>query len=239
MNPTIGLFSNGQLIAKRQPDEALNSVQGMAVAIQTLMESTEVKEFSGDSDAFATLEWIATTVGPGSFTGLRVGLATVKAIAFALRIPVVEVDTLEAIAVGAAAELGGERPKIVVPVINAFRKQVFSATWLFTERDRNCLVPSHVQDADVWSAKPTSLDADHPVCVAGPGLSSYQPTGEAYSAAPPEIWEPTVEAIAAIGAEQAGLGKFVDATILKPNYLRKSAAEEKRQTQSASTNRLQ
>lgn len=229
MNPTIGLFSDGQLIAKKRPNESLSSVQGLAVAIQELMQSAEVSELVGESDAFATLEWIVTTVGPGSFTGLRVGLATVKALAFALKIPVVEVDTLEAIAVGAATESECEEPLVVVPVINAFRKQVFSATWLFSDRQRRCIVPSHVRDASEWIENPASQDSEQPIWVAGPGLSNYEPSPGKWQIASRAVWEPSVEAVAAIGAEKAKLEEFVEPANLTPNYLRKSAAEEQKQ----------
>jgi tRNA threonylcarbamoyladenosine biosynthesis protein TsaB len=68
---------------------------------------------------FSALHRIGVTVGPGSFTGLRVGLAFAKGLGLALAIPLVGVGTLEALAAGAAA------PGLVAAVIDARRGQVY------------------------------------------------------------------------------------------------------------------
>jgi tRNA threonylcarbamoyladenosine biosynthesis protein TsaB len=93
------------------------------------------------AEAGVTLAEVATLVvdiGPGRFTGLRVGLATVRSLAFALRIPVVGLSTLEILAAGwpgdteaeggdeAAATLGwGLHPSLVTAVVDARRGEVF------------------------------------------------------------------------------------------------------------------
>ena len=71
------------------------------------------------------IELFATSVGPGSFTGVRIGAATVKGLAFGKNIPLCEVSTLEALAENLTAFNG-----ILCPVINARRMQVYNALFL-------------------------------------------------------------------------------------------------------------
>jgi tRNA threonylcarbamoyladenosine biosynthesis protein TsaB len=70
---------------------------------------------------------LAVGVGPGGFTGLRHGIATARALAQALDLPLAGVSSLEALAAGAHERLGGERP--LLAVIDARRGEVFAAAW--------------------------------------------------------------------------------------------------------------
>lgn len=70
------------------------------------------------------LNAIALVTGPGSFTGLRVGVATAKAMAYALKIPIVEVDTLDAI-----ASQNLQHPQTLHVILDAYRGQVFYAPY--------------------------------------------------------------------------------------------------------------
>ncbi len=74
---------------------------------------------------FSDIELLATSVGPGSFTGVRIGVSLVKGLAFGRDIPCVAVSTLEAL----AENLRGLRG-LIVPCMDARRGQVYSATFL-------------------------------------------------------------------------------------------------------------
>jgi tRNA threonylcarbamoyladenosine biosynthesis protein TsaB len=73
--------------------------------------------------AYADLDLLAVTVGPGTFTGLRIGLAAIRAISVATKIPAVGVTTLEALAASVQAIAPSEMPLFVA--IDARRKEVF------------------------------------------------------------------------------------------------------------------
>lgn len=90
---------------------------------QTLMRLID-KTLSESSLRMADIDCIAISAGPGSFTGVRIGIATVKGIAFAKDIPCIGVSTLEAIAYG-ASELEG----YIAAVMDARREQVYTATF--------------------------------------------------------------------------------------------------------------
>lgn len=92
------------------------------------------------------IERIAVGVGPGTFTGLRIGVATARALCRALEIPLVGVSTLESLAVGAQLDPTSVRSPIdaVVAVIDARRGEVFAAGWRIgdslLERERTPLL---------------------------------------------------------------------------------------------------
>jgi tRNA threonylcarbamoyladenosine biosynthesis protein TsaB len=73
------------------------------------------------------VERIAVGVGPGSFTGLRIGIATARALAQARALPLVGVSSLEALARGAAA--GAGEPPLILAVLDARRGEAFAAAW--------------------------------------------------------------------------------------------------------------
>ena len=83
------------------------------------------------------VELIGVINGPGSFTGLRIGAATAKAIAFALDIPVVGVNTLEFLAVSVT-----EQDKIICPAVDARNANVYSAIYFQGKILKECRVRS-------------------------------------------------------------------------------------------------
>jgi tRNA threonylcarbamoyladenosine biosynthesis protein TsaB len=92
-----------------------------------------VLERSGSS--WAAVERIAVGVGPGTFTGLRIGIATARALSQVLDVPLVGVSTLESLAVAVEhACASAKHLRAVVPVLDARRGEVFTAAWLVAER---------------------------------------------------------------------------------------------------------
>ncbi len=121
-----------------------SSVQSLAANVKTLVGNI------GRSPDF-----ISVTNGPGSFTGLRVGITTAKMLGLAWSLPIVAVDTLQVLAYQIVHRHAAPSQIIAVPVINAFRRQVFTSAWL--ARPDATIVPlsqAHVVDADVWVDQP-------------------------------------------------------------------------------------
>jgi tRNA threonylcarbamoyladenosine biosynthesis protein TsaB len=73
------------------------------------------------------LDRLAVGVGPGTFTGLRIGVATARALAQARGVALVGISTLQSLALGAAGELGHDG--VILPVIDARRGEAFAAAW--------------------------------------------------------------------------------------------------------------
>ena len=75
------------------------------------------------------IEYVACSSGPGSFTGIKIGVATAKAFAHALDIPIIDVPTLDAMALNIFAP-----DKIIIPIMDARRNQIYGAIYRYTEK---------------------------------------------------------------------------------------------------------
>ncbi|MBM3463660.1 MAG: tRNA (adenosine(37)-N6)-threonylcarbamoyltransferase complex dimerization subunit type 1 TsaB [Armatimonadetes bacterium] len=184
---------------------------------------------------------IAVTVGPGSFTGLRLGLTTARTMAQVLGCKLVPVSTLEAIALGmvdahrAGLEGGGERSVCAAALTDARKGQVFAAAWCFhgdgcTREQIGQPLALDPPDARGWLAmvRDVAMRAqgsrgdDLSMLVGGSGLAAYpELAGEDFLVAPLEFATPHARHVAAYGAglygevDAVGL-ETVDAVYLRP-----------------------
>lgn len=176
------------------------------------------------------LDLVAAGTGPGSFTGLRIGLATAKGVAFTLDKPCVGVCTLKAMAYGTGAQEG-----LVVSLLDAKRGEVYAGIYAAGGRDpaawTELVGPSHFS-LDRLSEVLHDLRAERedrgPVTVCGDVALRCAPAlglGEAMRVAPPGALLPRGWAVAMLGAAEAARGRAVPPDALMPLYLRKSEAE--------------
>jgi tRNA threonylcarbamoyladenosine biosynthesis protein TsaB len=180
---------------------------------------------------------LAVDVGPGLFTGLRVGIATVKALALALDVPVVTATSLEILAAaagaaGAAAGVADSGPvdvdgggRLVVPVVDARRGEVFSAVY-----ETEGTVAHQVGD-DAVGAPEALVDALRALgrrcLVVGDGALRYR----ALFAAVPDLVvatdtlaHPPVSVLGAIAGPRAAAGAAIAGDDVMPRYLRDADA---------------
>lgn len=165
------------------------------------------------------LDLIAVSIGPGSFTGLRVGVVCAKTLAWAASADVVAVDTYLAIASQSPADVDrvdvvgdGQRGDLYV----GRYQRVRSDEWI---REGELTIRA----ADEWLAE---LESD--TVVTGPGLERHAGTAAARGRVlPRELWSPRAASIALLGERRWRSGVRDDVWLLEPFYLRKSSAEEK------------
>ena len=164
---------------------------------------------------------IAVDIGPGLFTGLRVGVTTAKVMAQALRIPVVPVVSLDLV----ASPLRHSR-RTIVAVLDARRREVFHASYL--------PVPGGVQRVtDYGVAAPVDLVADlaatgDEVLLVGDGIAAHPECFaplERAELAGPEFAAPSIAALVALATSRVEREEFTTPWDVHPLYLRASDAE--------------
>ncbi len=166
-----------------------------------------------------SVELVAVTVGPGSFTGLRIGVTTAKAFAYAIGAEVIGVNTLEALALQA--------PPSTAPlwaILNAQRQELFAAKFMVSEPlGIHTLQETSIIPQDLWLSNLQSGDR-----VAGPSLKQLAARlPSATEVLPEEHWQPTAAAVGQLAWRNYQAGERDDVWKLSPNYYRLSAAEEK------------
>jgi len=127
----------------------------------------------------ADVDVVAVDIGPGLFTGLRVGVATAKALGQSLGIGVLGVTSLDILAAGARGTAGPERAAAVLTVVDARRREVFAAAYRFGSGTGDP-DPADVRDDRSEALDPAdvatwlgALTSDGPVLVVGDGAVRY------------------------------------------------------------------
>jgi len=184
----------------------------------------------------SSIDAIAVTIGPGSFTGLRIGVATAKGMAQALNKPIIQIPTLHGLAYN-LRDCASD--KIVCPIMDARRNQVFTAMYRFKETtslDKNNYKNVeqeviHEQCAmDIEELIEKLNEYEKEVIFLGDGVKVFDKVIEEkmkvlYTYADVSIREQKASSIGALALEYLKQGKTTDADMVKPEYLRVSQAE--------------
>jgi len=162
--------------------------------------------------AWPDVERLAVGVGPGGFTGLRIGIATARALAQARGVPLVPVGSLHALAAGAAADGAPE----VAAVLDARRGQVYAAQWRAGTlvREPQALAP----EALAALVGPATL-------AVGDGAVRFRDALQGAGAAVPVDGSPRHRILAAHVCRLGAAGQPVDRDALLPDYRREPDAK--------------
>ena len=165
---------------------------------------------------------LAVANGPGSFTGVRIGVVTIKAMAYALNVPIVEVSSLMSLAYTI-----NEQSAVVCPIMDARNRQVYAGIYKISANSIETLYPDAGVTVETLAENLKKLDSDvhfvgdavpvHRDFFANQGFRAYF--------APDELFTPRAAATARLAWLVYNKGPVSDAFKAAPNYLRKSQAE--------------
>jgi tRNA threonylcarbamoyladenosine biosynthesis protein TsaB len=166
----------------------------------------------------ASLELICVTHGPGSFTGLRIGVTTAKTLAYATGAKLVGVSTLSVLAQQARVATGR-----IWALLDAQRGEVFAQVYETTADFALAPDETRVLSVEDWSSELRPGDA-----VTGPILSKLRERlPEEVQVVAELLWQPTARTVGELGWQRFNAGRVDDLWQFVPRYYRRSAAEDK------------
>lgn len=116
-NCSVALAKDGEILfCKEIAEEGYSHAEKLHVFIQSVLEKASL--------SFKDLSAVAVSQGPGSYTGLRIGVSSAKGLCLALSIPLIAVDTLQVLAAQVKVNSG-----LIVPMIDARRMEVYTAVF--------------------------------------------------------------------------------------------------------------
>lgn len=204
---STALVEDGKIVCERISDEPRAHAAMTALFVRQMLEEKKLKV----SDCSAA----AVSKGPGSYTGLRVGVSTAKGLCFGAGIPLISVGTLDTLVWQAIdGGLVPEKCKYIVPMVDARRMEVY--TGIFTA-DGKQIAPTTAQVVDADTFRPQLEDG--PVLFIGDGASKCKDvTGH-----PSAHFEPCCPKAASMlhpALEAFKAGRFEDVAYFEPFYLK-------------------
>ncbi len=207
---SLAIIEAGQVLAEAIFPHGLKHAAEMVPRLDALLRAR--------GWAPGDLQEIYASVGPGSFTGLRIGITLAKTLAMAVGAKLVAVPSARVLAENAPPDA-----RHVLIVLDARRGSIFAARYekvntLWIERE-----PAHLdQLTDAINRSP------RPIYLIGEGLGFHAPPAESgIIVTDARCWVPTAANVARLGAPMSRAGEFTDPDLLAPLYLRQSEAEEK------------
>lgn len=216
---SVAIVQDDNLIAEYTTNYKKTHSQTLLPMLDEVVRMTETDKGSFDL--------LAVAAGPGSFTGLRIGSATVKGLALAWDIPVVAVPTLEALAYNA----WGSR-RVICPIMDARRRQVYTGLYRFDKDDRLETLMDQVP-MDIDELIGVLCDRGEEVLFVGDGIDVYADTIRQkmtvpFSFAPAHMNKQRAGSVAVAAKKRYEEGIYTSGDDFAPEYLRQSQAERER-----------
>ena len=230
---SVALLENDNLVAEFTVNNKKTHSQTLLPMLDEVVKAAGIE--------LDTVDAIAIAAGPGSFTGLRIGAATVKGLSLALDKPIIPVPTLE----GLAYNFWGS-DRLICPIMDARREQVYTGIYAFEKKENSGSTeglrePDSYIMKEILSDRPVSVteiaqhcnELDREVIFLGDGVPVY---GEKlkelmkvpYQLAPAHMNRQRAAAFGVLAFDWYAEGRYASAMEHAPEYLRLSQAERER-----------
>lgn len=213
---SVALAHNGKLIAIREEDGNYTHAENMGMFIQQVFQEANLQ--------MNRLDAIAVSKGPGSYTGLRIGVSLAKGLCYGLGKPLIAVETLQALA-WAAIRKSPDKDAVYLSMLDARRMEVYAAAY-----DSKLDVKRAVNADVVESSSYDQLSQSHKVYFYGNGADKCK---EILGGSGNMFFLENIKTSASNMAELSFAtfckGKFEDVAYFEPYYLKEFVAGKKKQ----------
>ena len=201
-NCSISLAKDGKTIAcKEIAEQNFSHAEKLHVFVDELLKENNLN--------YKDLNAVAVSQGPGSYTGLRIGVSSAKGFCYALSIPMIAIDTLEILARKITITEG-----LIIPMIDARRMEVYSAIFK-VDYTKSRKVEAEIIDANSYS------EIDEKIHLVGDGIAKFKETltDEKFIYHDDVIY-PSADEMSLLSYEKYKKSDFVDVAYFEPYYLK-------------------
>jgi tRNA threonylcarbamoyladenosine biosynthesis protein TsaB len=212
---SVALLRGSSLLAEVNQDSLATFSERLLPAIQFLLESNGL--------GIRDVEGFAVAIGPGSFTGIRIGLSTIKSFAYSSGKPVAPVSTLVAL----ASKIQHPQNRLICPLLDAKKNEVYAALFVSQARGFQERIPQGAYSPDALFSR---MPPNRVIHFIGSGVAVYRSLLFQYLKDKARFSRRTpyiAYEVGSIGYEMLRKNKGKDIHGIEPLYLRKSQAEEK------------
>ncbi len=209
---TRGSVVGGEVVASVSLNSSVTHSRRLLTAIDWLLAESGMD--------LQDVDGLGVSIGPGSFTGLRIGMATVKGLATALNKPLLGVSTLDALALSCTGE------RLICAVLDARKKEVYTCFYRYDLQG----IPRRVGAIRVVSPQQLTEDIQQPVLFVGDAVMLYgdlwqKALGARFASAPRPLHYPCAGGLGLLAGEMLQQDQCLDLASAAPLYVRASDAE--------------
>ena len=201
-NCSVAVARDGQVLAYREiAEQGYTHAEKLHVFIEEVMQEAGV--------ALTELEAIAVSKGPGSYTGLRIGVSAAKGLCYALQKPMLAVDTLAVLAHAVSVESG-----LIIPMIDARRMEVYAAVFNAAYKEVRGVEAEILTDESFG-------DFEGPICFVGDSAEKAKTVlTDARFQFLETVQFPAAKVMANLAEHHYNKNQFVDVAYFEPFYLK-------------------